>query len=310
LVAAPAAAAMMGSSTQDQAFVTAAAQGGMAEVQEAKIAKMNSSSSIVKMFATRMIADHTKANAKLMTIANKDGFTLPSRIGATNEAMKEKLQGLTGGAFDTAYLNGQVSGHEKTAAVMEKEISAGQNADLVTFAKTTLPTVELRCSCAASRVVRAARSPFVRPGDLGNGVERCDHPLDADCIERRIDHRAVRIALGSLRGASGFVRVAHGAVPQDPMVRPRWWAPMRGRRRPEEDDRRAPVGRSEVRDPGVTADDPPGRSHERREFVERGAAGEDRAGGEAGRLSDRVRASPRRSRRHRRSRRRARTPRP
>ncbi len=111
---------MAGSNTQDQTFVTAAAQGGMAEVQEAELAKTNGSSSSVKMFATKMIADHTKANAKLTALATKDGFTLPSGIGATNEAMKEKLQGLTGGNFDTAYLNGQVAGHEKMAMLMEQ----------------------------------------------------------------------------------------------------------------------------------------------------------------------------------------------
>ncbi len=151
LIAAPAAAAMMGS-TQDQSFVTAAAQGGMAEVQDAKVAKMNGSGSAVKMFASRMIADHSKANAKLMALARKDGFTLPSGIGATNEAMKAKLQALTGSAFDTAYLNGQVSGHEKMEAVMQQEISAGKNPDLVAFAKTTLPVVEEHLSLARGDV--------------------------------------------------------------------------------------------------------------------------------------------------------------
>lgn len=145
LLAGPASAAMNGMSTsngQDATFVTQAAAGGMAEISEAHLAEKNGSGAKVKAFAQRMIADHTKADDQLMAIVKKDGFTAPSGIGPTNEAMMSKLQGMTGSSFDTAYLSGQIAGHEKMEALFKQEIASGKNPDLVAFAKNTLPVVE------------------------------------------------------------------------------------------------------------------------------------------------------------------------
>ena len=148
-VSAPAA---MLTSAQDTTFVTQAAQGGMSEVADAKLAQTHGSSSAVKSFAAKMIADHTKANAQLAAIAKKDGYTLPTSVGPENAQMKTAMAGLHGKAFDTSYLQGQVQGHETMEQVMEKEIASGKNADLVAFAKATLPTVKEHLSLAKSDV--------------------------------------------------------------------------------------------------------------------------------------------------------------
>ncbi len=148
LFVAPPVFAQMTESTGDQAFVTQAAQGGMAEVADATLASTRASSASVKAYARRMIADHTKANAQLAAIARKDKFTLPSGIGDDNAQLKGALGKLQGKTFDVSYLQGQVQGHEKMEQVFQKEISTGKNAELVAFAKMTLPTVEKHLALA------------------------------------------------------------------------------------------------------------------------------------------------------------------
>ena len=148
VLAAPAVSQAAAASPADQAFVTQAAQGGMAEVADGKLALSHSSDANVKAFASKMIADHDKANAKLESIARADGFALPASVGAENATMKAALVKLHGKTFDTSYLQGQQQGHEKMEQVMRTEIASGKNAALVTFAKQTLPTVESHLSLA------------------------------------------------------------------------------------------------------------------------------------------------------------------
>jgi putative membrane protein len=148
-IAVPAAASTV-SNDQDKTFVIAAAQGGMAEVQDAGVALTNAGSPKVKAFAQKMVADHTKANAKLMTIAKTDGFTLPGGLSAADSKMKSQLGMEKGAAFDSAYLKGQVAGHEEMEAALKQEIASGKNPDLIAFAKATLPTVEEHLSMAKS----------------------------------------------------------------------------------------------------------------------------------------------------------------
>ena len=129
-------------SAQDRSFMMQAAQGGMAEVQTAQLARTKSTNPKIKTFAQKMIADHGKANKQLMTIAQAKGVALPTSIGSSNMVQKESLTKLSGTTFDTAYLTGQKSAHASTASVFEKEIAAGTDPTVVAFAKTVLPTVK------------------------------------------------------------------------------------------------------------------------------------------------------------------------
>ena len=66
----------------DRQFVSAAASGGIAEVQTAQLAEQQSSKSQVKSFAQKMIDDHTKANQQLASLASQMGVTPPTEPDA------------------------------------------------------------------------------------------------------------------------------------------------------------------------------------------------------------------------------------
>jgi putative membrane protein len=126
----------------DQAFVTEAAKGGMAEVELGKLAAEKATNDDVKKFGQRMADDHSKANDELKSIASKKNITLPTDIDAKDKALRDRLMKLSGAAFDRAYMRAMVSDHVKDVSAFKRESQAGKDADVKAFAAKTLPTLE------------------------------------------------------------------------------------------------------------------------------------------------------------------------
>ena len=126
----------------DRTFATKAAQGGLAEVELGKLAMEKASSPDVKQFAQRMIDDHSKANDQLKETAGKDNITIPEAMDKKDEALKKKLERLSGPQFDRAYMTAMVKDHRGDVSEFKDEASRGSNADLKSFASSTLPTLQ------------------------------------------------------------------------------------------------------------------------------------------------------------------------
>lgn len=126
---------------QDRLFVLLAGQGGLAEVELAKLAESKGQSPAVKRFARRMLEDHSQANSKLATAARESGLEPPAKPSQEHEGMRSQLASLDGAAFDHAYVRGQVVEHQKTAQLLQWEMGNGQQAPLQRFAAGALPTV-------------------------------------------------------------------------------------------------------------------------------------------------------------------------
>ena len=140
---------MMMLSSGDRKFMMTAAQGGMAEVEMARVALERASSEEVKAYAQRMIDDHTKANEELMGIAQAKGVTLPAGPDAKHMAMLTKMRALSGAAFDREYV--MMAGrkdHEKMEKLFRDESTKGKDADVKAFAAKTLPVVREHLSMA------------------------------------------------------------------------------------------------------------------------------------------------------------------
>ena len=126
---------------EDKTFVREAAIGGMAEVELSKIAQ-KSENGDVKRFADRMIADHTKANEQLTSIATGLGVDLPKILDSQHERIRQELQTLHGKAFDDQYVHDMVEDHNKAVKLFQQEERSGHNTELKQFAQKTLPTLE------------------------------------------------------------------------------------------------------------------------------------------------------------------------
>ncbi len=125
-----------------QQFVTKAATAGAAEVTLSEMAVERAADPAVKKFAETMIADHSKANAELKTLAAQQHVTVPD-LKRRQKAAADKLRGHTGAAFDRAYAKQMVADHEKAVSEFRKAADDAQlPPSLRDFARQTLPTLE------------------------------------------------------------------------------------------------------------------------------------------------------------------------
>lgn len=126
----------------DRLFVLLLGQGGLAEVDMARLAAGNARHPHVQQFARRMLDDHGPAHQRLGEAARGAALALPEAPAPEHQTQRQQLEGLADGpAFELAYLRGQLVEHQKAAQLLLWEINAGQMAPLQQYAAATLPTV-------------------------------------------------------------------------------------------------------------------------------------------------------------------------
>jgi putative membrane protein len=134
----------------DQKFLHRAAVGGMAEVELGQLAQQKAESDAVKQFGARMVQDHGKANDELKQLAGSKGATLPGSPDNKHEQEKQKLEKLSGAAFDRAYMKRMLDDHRKDVSQFRAEARSAKDADVKGFASKTLPTLEEHLKLAQS----------------------------------------------------------------------------------------------------------------------------------------------------------------
>ena len=100
-----------GQMMKDKIFLRKAAEGGLAEVQFGQLASRKASAQEVKDFGSKMVTDHTDLNNDMKPIADSLGVMLPKKLSGKDQAEYDKLNGLSGEAFDTEYLTFMVKDH-------------------------------------------------------------------------------------------------------------------------------------------------------------------------------------------------------
>jgi len=126
----------------DQGFVKEAAIGGMAEVELGHLASTKAANEKVKAFGQRMVADHGKANDELKSLASSKNMTVPASLDAKHKATHDRLEKLSGPAFDRAYVSDMLADHRKDVAAFKHQSMAAKDPEVKQFASKTLPTLE------------------------------------------------------------------------------------------------------------------------------------------------------------------------
>jgi putative membrane protein len=127
---------------KDTEFVTKAAVGGMAEVQEGQLATEHAASGEVKKFGATMVVDHNKANDKLQMLAKQNGWSLPTELDSEAKADIDKLKTAKGAQFDSMYIEQEQKDHDKTVALFQDAAKSSDSQEIRQFAQETLPTLE------------------------------------------------------------------------------------------------------------------------------------------------------------------------
>lgn len=123
-------------------FAVKAANGGMLEMEVARLAREKAQNSDVKEFAAMMLSDHQKANDELKALAGRKNITIPARLGDDEQKHVDELAKLTGSAFDKKYVDLMVDDHEEDVKLFQNAADNVDDADLKAYAAKTLPTLQ------------------------------------------------------------------------------------------------------------------------------------------------------------------------
>ena len=121
----PAPGAAMATAGDDRTFVTEMSIAGMAEVQLGELAQQRAEHADVKAFGQMMVKDHTQANAELTKIASSLGLAPARELDQKHRDVMMKLSGLKGAAFDRAYMDAMVAGHEEVLMKLQQRTGGG-----------------------------------------------------------------------------------------------------------------------------------------------------------------------------------------
>jgi len=123
-------------------FLVKAANGGLAEVKLAQLAKDKGSAASVKEFADMMITDHGAANDKVKQLAAARNVTLPAEPDADHQKKADDLSKKTGKDFDKAYVDAMIKGHKETVDMFKTASTKVTDAEVKAFIDNTIPTIE------------------------------------------------------------------------------------------------------------------------------------------------------------------------
>jgi len=132
------------------------------EVDAGKLASTKAASSDVKSFAREMVKDHEAMDAKGSKLASGAGGTATSRIAdsvtSANQATSSQLQSAgSGAAFDRAYLDAQVAGHQNALTFLQSAQNSAQSSDLKKMISDAIPDVQKHLDRAKSLQSKVAK---------------------------------------------------------------------------------------------------------------------------------------------------------
>lgn len=114
------------------------------EIAAGRMALAKSGNEIVRGFATRMIAEHSEAAEILVKSRSEAGVSYAPDPAAYPDtvAVLQRLNGLQGPAFDTAYANAEVGSHMNAADQLGAYSQNGDNGTLRRYAQAQFPKVK------------------------------------------------------------------------------------------------------------------------------------------------------------------------
>lgn len=129
-------------SQQDRTFVEKAGGGSLAEADLGRLAIEKGATPTVREFGRWMYTDHDLvANNWLRAIMADEHQSFQLMLTAQDRDLQQRLQDLSGREFDQQYIDAQVTAHEQTIPVFEREAREGSNPIIKNFARGLVPVL-------------------------------------------------------------------------------------------------------------------------------------------------------------------------
>ncbi len=165
----PAAAQVQVVTDADRDFINKAATGNMTEVELGRIATVRAVRPSVRSFGERMVTDHSRANTELTALAQSKGLALPTTLEPSQQAMRDRLSGLSGADLDRAYMSEMIRDHTEDVALFERAAEVSSDPDIKAWANRSLPMLRDHLTLARqvnSEVVLGPAPVVVMPAAL------------------------------------------------------------------------------------------------------------------------------------------------
>jgi putative membrane protein len=140
---APSTAMAPADATRASSFVPLAASANLFEIQSSQLALQRSQATPIKDFASRMVADHNLAAAKMkQALSDAKISSPPETLNAKDQAVLDNLKIAKGAAFNKAYIEAQYNAHVEAVNLFRAYVKNGDNPRLKALATDLLPTLQ------------------------------------------------------------------------------------------------------------------------------------------------------------------------
>jgi putative membrane protein len=128
----------------DSAFLVAAAETDLMEIEIGKLAQSKGTNSGVKEFGKMLETDHTKSANDTKPFAEKLQVSLPTAITEKGKEHYNELNGEKAGKdFDKKFADMMVKGHEEAISKMEKASEKATDPEIRAWAAGMVPTLKM-----------------------------------------------------------------------------------------------------------------------------------------------------------------------
>lgn len=148
-------------------YMAMASSSDQFEIQSSQLALQSSSNPAVQSFARMMIAHHQATSANLIAAAQSAGLQLPPpALLPPEQALLDQVRAAgTGPAFDEAYKNAQIQGHQSALQLHQGYASGGDVAALRQVAASAVPIVQQHLTTAQNLQTMAMQPAAQQPSD-------------------------------------------------------------------------------------------------------------------------------------------------
>lgn len=138
----------------DRAWLAAAHQANLAEVQVGELAKKKGGTQAVRAAGAMLVTDHIASDDQVTRVAKSLKLKLPPSAAPADAAAASRLGDEGGAQFDHDFVATMMTGHQKLIAKTQTEIAQGTVPQIKSLARSTLPV--LRKHLATLRKTAAA----------------------------------------------------------------------------------------------------------------------------------------------------------
>jgi putative membrane protein len=132
----------------DLPFLREAASANLMEVTLGRVAQSRGSDTRVKDFGGRMVTDHTNLQQQLTTFTSTYGIGFTPGLSAQQQQEVNRLQSLSGSAFDREYITMMVQNHQTDVSKFEDESRDADSPRVRELATQSLPVLRQHLSLA------------------------------------------------------------------------------------------------------------------------------------------------------------------